>query len=179
MKFVKDILLIDFETTNIDPEKAKPLQIAAVLLDKEDLKEKNSFSSFIKQDLSDASPQALKVNGITPEKLIGALSQNEVINQFIEKFGSDVLLSSWVQYLDRAMLHKMIKDANLDPKFYDYYHYLDIWPLGYAYLTKQGYKGGITSDEMFSAFEVPPRGTHDALEDCLITADILRKIMFS
>ena len=34
MNFAKDVLFIDFETTDINPEKAKPLQLAAVLLDK-------------------------------------------------------------------------------------------------------------------------------------------------
>ncbi len=178
MEFAKDILLIDFETTNILPEKAKPVQLAAVLLDKDDLTEKDSFSSFIKQDLSDATSQALKVNGITPEKLLSAPSQNEVINQFIKKFGSNVLLASWVQYIDRGMLYKMLEDAKLDPNTYDYYHYLDLWPLSYQYLIKKKYTGGFGSDEMFEAFEIPLRKTHDALEDCRIEANILRKILY-
>ncbi|MBX4205449.1 MAG: 3'-5' exonuclease [Candidatus Doudnabacteria bacterium] len=177
MNFIKDILLIDFETTDIDPEKAQPLQLAGVLLDKTSLQEKDSFSSFIKQDLKGANPIALKVNGITEEVLRSAPTQNEVIDSFIKKFGKDVLLASWVQYLDRAMLYKMIKTANIDVTSYDYYHYLDLWPVGYIYLIKQGYTGGIRSEEMFEALGMPARGTHDALNDCRITADILRKIV--
>jgi DNA polymerase III epsilon subunit-like protein len=179
MDFIKDILLIDFETTDIDPDKANPLQLAAVLLDKTTLEEKIAFSSFIKQDLTGADPQALKVNGITQEQLASAPTQNEVINEFVKKFGTDVMLASWVQYLDCAMLYKMLKAADLDPSLYDYYHYLDIWPLAYIYLVERGYQGGIHSDDMFKGFGMPHRGTHDALEDCRFAAEIFRKILNS
>jgi len=179
MNFIKDVLLIDFETTDIDPEKANPVQLAAILLDKDTLEEKRVFSSFIKQDLKDANPQALKINGITEQQLAYAPSQNEVIDMFVKKMGTDVLLASWVQYLDRAMLFKMLKSAGLDSTMYDYYHYLDIWPVAYIHLAKQGYRGGVRSNDMFKfkSFGMPPRGTHDALEDCRFAAEILRKIL--
>ncbi len=179
MTFLKDILLIDFETTDVDPEKAKPLQIAAVLLDKNDLSEKESFSSYIKHDLSDANPKALEVNGITEEMLASAPIQDEVIRKFVEKFGNDVLLASCVQYLDLAMLLKMIKEAGLDLHPYDHYHYLDVWPVAYTHLVKGGYSGGLFVNEIMEAFALPPRGTHQALEDCRIAAEILRKVMCS
>ncbi len=35
MKFARDILLIDIQTTGADPKKDFPLQLAAVLLDKD------------------------------------------------------------------------------------------------------------------------------------------------
>ncbi len=177
MKLVKDILLIDFETTDIDPLKAKPVQLAAVLLDKSDLQEKANFATFIKQDLSDANPQALAINGITEKHLESAPSQDEVIKKFIEKFGSNIMLCSWVQFLDRAMLFKMLADAKLDYRIYDYYHYLDLWPVSYIYLAKQGYAGEINSESMFKAFGLASRKQHDALEDCRMAAEILRKIL--
>jgi DNA polymerase III epsilon subunit-like protein len=180
MNFIKDILLIDFETTDVDPTKAKPIQLAAVLLDKKTLEEKTTFSSFIKQDLKNANPQALKVNGITKQQLAQAPSQDEVIHEFVKKFGTDVMLASWVQYIDRAMLFLMLKDADLDPHIYDYYHFLDVWPIAYTHLTKQGNQVEFrSSDAMFKYFGIPPRGTHDALEDCRIAAEIFKKIFNS
>jgi DNA polymerase III epsilon subunit-like protein len=177
MNFAKDILLIDFETTDVDLEKAKPLQLGAVLLDKNTLEEKGSFSSYIKQDLDGANPEALKVSGITEKHLESAPDQGEVIKNFFSQFGTDVMLGSMVQFLDVAMLRKMLKKANLEIKSLSYYHFLDIWPIAYTHLVKAGYSGGIRVDNIYEAFGLPPRGTHDALEDCRLSAEVLRKIV--
>lgn len=173
MKFIKDILLIDFETMSPDPYRAEPIQLGAVLLDKDSLSEKDIFSSYIWADLRG---KTMPVSNITQEILKDAPSQAEVGQKFFEKFSTDVLLGSWVEHLDRRMLRKIIIVADLDYSQYDY-HFLDVWPVAYIYLLKQGYTGSARSEEMFRAFEIKPRGHHDALEDCRIAADILRKIV--
>ncbi len=176
MQFEKDILLIDFETTDIDPLVAEPIQLAAILLDKETLEEKNSFSSFISADLSYASSEALKINGITQEMLASAPSPKEVAQSFIDKFGFEPILSSWVEFLDRRMLEKLLASVDVSITKYDY-HYLDLWPIAYTYLLKNGYSGSTRSESMFTAFQLTPRGNHDALEDCRKAAEVFRKIM--
>lgn len=174
--FPKDILIIDFESSNKDLEKAEPLQIGAVLLDKDTLKEKNSFVSYFENDLSKASSQTLKINGITLEKLEGAPSINEVTNKFIKIFGKDFIFSGWVCEKDRAIFRKMMISVNINPSDFDF-HIYDIWPIAYTYLLQKGYKGSMKSEEMFQAFGLPPRGNHNALEDCRYVAIILRKIL--
>ncbi|MBI2039416.1 MAG: 3'-5' exonuclease [Candidatus Niyogibacteria bacterium] len=173
MMFAKDILIVDFEATAPDPYTAEPTQLGAVLLDKGTLAEKDSFLSYIYTDLGgETNP----VSGISQDMLEGAPPQAEVGKRFFEKFGTDILLASWVEHLDRRMVKKLMDAAGLDYTKYDY-HFLDIWPAAYIHLAKNGYTGGMRSEEMFQAFEMPPRGTHDALEDCRIAADILRKIV--
>ncbi len=177
MQFQKDILLFDLETNGVNSEVSVPLQIAAVLLDKETLEEKDSFTSYIKQDLSTADPESLKINGIKPEQIENASESNEVMKAFLEKFGTDVLLASWVEFLDRRLLMRAFKQASLtwgyDP------HYLDLWPIAYGHLVKNGYTGSIKSQPMFEQFNLPERGAHDALEDCRMEAEVFRKIMKS
>lgn len=176
MKFAKDILLIDFECTNGNPYLAEPTQLAAILLDKETLEEKDSFESFIYTDLSKGDPVALSVSGITQKDLENAPDQATVANSFINKFGHNVFLASWVEHIDRRMLHKIITSAGLTYMDYDY-HYLDLWPIAYFYLLKSGYAGDFHSDEMFKALGMLERGDHDALSDCRIEAEVLRKII--
>ena len=65
--FPKDILIVDFETSHKQLEKAEPLQIGAILLDKNTLKEKKNFKSYIYNDLINALPETLAINGITQE----------------------------------------------------------------------------------------------------------------
>lgn len=174
MSFAKDILLIDFETTGGDPETIAPTQLAAILLDKETLQEKDSFISYIAADLSGIDPEILAISGITQEDLKGAPNMEDVAKSFSEKFSGDYFLSSWVEYLDRRMLIKMYKTAGLLYKFD--YHYFDLWPVAYAHLLKNGYEKSIHSEDMFEAFGSPERNSHDALEDCRMEANILRKI---
>jgi DNA polymerase III epsilon subunit-like protein len=167
MKFNKDILIIDFEG------RKEPTQIGAVLLDKATLEEKDSFLSYIYSDLNGhISP----VSGITQEMLNGAPTQAKVGQMLFEKFGVDVLISSWVADLDITNFKKIITAAGKSFSDYDY-HIFDIWPPAYVYALKHGYTGSIRSEEMFRYFGAKPRALHNALEDCRIAADILRKIV--
>ena len=175
MAFLKDILLLDFETTGYDPVKSDPIEIGAVLLDKQSLAEKASYHSLIYSDLKEVMAGTRELWRIDEAQIKSAPKIETVAKEFIDKFGFDVIIGSWVQRLDRGMLDKMLRAAGIDPAKYDY-HMLDLWPVGYVYLARSGYSGGIDSDAIFSAFGFPVRGKHDALEDCRIEAEIFRKI---
>ncbi|MDP4001062.1 MAG: exonuclease domain-containing protein [bacterium] len=174
MKFAKDILIIDFEG------RKHPVQIGAVLLDKETLEEKDSFVSYIYADLEGVP---VKKSGITQEMINDAPRPTGVGKMVYEKFGSDIFLASFVQNLDIAHFRTMMAAAKIDFmesdtsfKKYDF-HILDIWPAAYIHALKNGYTGGTGSEELFQYFGAKPRGLHNALEDCRITADVLRKIV--
>jgi len=167
MKFIKDILIIDFEGL------AEPVQIGAVLLDKETLVEKDHFLTYIFADLKNK----IKItSGISQEILENAPSQTEVGRMIFEKFGADIIIGSWVANADIKNFKKIIEAAGLDFELYDY-HILDIWPVAYIHLLKQGYSGSMRSEEIFKEFGAKSRGLHNALEDCRIAADVLRKIV--
>ena len=173
--FSKDILLIDFETTGLDLEKSLPIQLGAVLLDKTGLEEKDSFLSLINQDVSDMSEESVKIHGITQEVLNGAPKKEDVILEFLSKFGTEVYLASWNEMLDHKMLSKTLNSIGKDVYEYDY-HYLDVWSLAYLNVVKQGRGDIIRSEATFEYFDLPKRGKHDALEDCRHTAEVLRKV---
>ncbi len=174
MKFQKDILIIDFEG------RKNPVQVGAILLDKDTLEEKDSFISYIFADLG--GDKVLK-SGITQEMINDAPKQGEVGRMIYEKFGTNIFIASWVQSLDMAHFAKLLSAAGIDfidgvINFTQYdFHILDIWPAAYIYAIKNGYTGSVKSEEMFQYFGALPRGLHNALEDCRITADVLRKIV--
>lgn len=174
--FPKDILIIDFETSHTDLEKAKPLQIGAVLLDRSSLEEINHFVSYVQADLTDASPKTLAINGITKEKLVGAPEAKEVARRFVETFGKNFFYSGWVCEKDRALFRKMMLETGINPSEFDY-HLLDVWPIAYAHLIKKGYQGSTGSEPMFKEFGLTERGSHDALDDCRRAAEILRIVL--
>ncbi len=167
MKFPKDILVVDFEGLN-----GNPAQIGAVLLDKETLVEKDSFVSYIFAE----GPTSSKVSGITQEMLVGAPTQAEVGKMVYDRFGTNLFFAYFVGDWDIRAFKILLKEAGIEFSKYDY-HTIDIWSIAYAHLLKNGYTGGIRSEEIFQAFGAKPRGLHNALEDCRITADVLRKIV--
>lgn len=168
MQFPKDILIVDFEGLN------EPVQIGAVLLDKQSLGEKDFFQSYIWADVQ----EPLKKSGISKEMLQGAPSQAEIGKTMYRKFGTNVFLASWVANGDMKNFEKIITAAGISIREYDY-HILDIWPAAYFHVLQNGYQGGIHSEELFQYFGAQPRGLHDALEDCRIAANVLRKLLTS
>jgi len=174
--FPKDILIIDFESSLGDSEKTEPVQFGAILLDKTTLEEKKSFVSFIRADLSDVPPERLIEKGYDSEKILNAPTAPEVARKFVELFGKDYFISSWVAGLDRTLFRKLMSSAGIHHSEFDY-HIYDLWPIAYTYLLERGYKGSWRSEAMFQEFGLPPRGVHDALEDCRYAAQVLRKIL--
>lgn len=175
--FPKDLLVIDFETTGIISATAEPIELGAILLDRETLQEKDHFHSSIYNDLAQMDLENI-VAWSVPVEITKAAPKIEVVARaFFDRFGYDVWLSSWVHKLDRAMLDKVLKSIGEDIERYDH-HYFDLWPPAYLHLLKSGYTGSCHSEEMFQAFGMPPRtGHHNALQDCRFAADVLRQIV--
>ena len=165
--FLKDLLIIDFEGGK------GPKQIGAVLLDKETLEEKDHFESYIYFDMQGEPSMR---SGITQDMLDSAPSPAEVGRKVYERFGTQVILGSFVSEFDHKHFRTLMNAAGIDPGEYDY-HFLDVWGIAYAHLVKRGYQGALNSEEIFQEFGLPPRGLHNALEDARFAAEVLRKVM--
>ncbi len=184
MNFKKDILLIDTEFSGFDLKKHELLQIAAVLLDKKTLKEKKSFCSYIKPTRwKHRDAQAMAVNQITWEMVKDAPSLRQVISAFDELFDhQEVLLASYVGFADKRYLLEVYSKLGLPFRFD--YHYFDVWSACYAYFAAKGLLkskkdfAGFGMDYGIKHFQIPSFGKqHDALNDCRIEAELLRRVM--
>jgi DNA polymerase III epsilon subunit-like protein len=178
--FQKDILLIDFEGSGWgDIALSEPTQLGAVLLDKQSLEEKGDYLSYIAIDHPENFRQeAIELSGITPNILVDAPAKQQIANEFVKKFGTDVFLASWNSSFDQAMLQMLLHSIKKDLSYFDY-HYLDIWPIAYAYLCRHGHGDIIRSEPTFKYFGQTERSNHDALDDCRRTAEVLRKVYFA
>jgi DNA polymerase III alpha subunit (gram-positive type) len=177
MKFARDILLIDIETTGPNPNKDFPLQLSAVLLDKDNLLEKDNFNSYIRHTFSQSTNDRIaQLLGIPKENWMKAPSTKLVLQKFAEQFPLSVTLAS----------HNMINLAFLQEAFrrtsvpYDYdYHVLELWTLGYFYLSKQNIKKLPTAETVGAQFKLTKQKEHDALSSCRFHAEILRRLIKS
>jgi DNA polymerase III subunit epsilon len=187
MDFHKDILLIDTEFSGFDfPKRHDLLQIAAVLLDKKTLKEKESFNIFVKPThWKTRDPESMAVNKITWDMVKDAPSLKEAIKKFDAAFSKNVIQAFYVGYNDKRILMEAYKKAGVKWQFD--YHYFDLWPLCYAYLAKRNMLNskkdfaGFGLESMIKIFKIKidENKMHDALVDCRLEAEILRKVINS
>lgn len=185
MNFKRDILLIDTEFSGFDvPKKHDLLQIAAVLLDRKTLKEKKSFNVYIKPaKWKTRDPQSMAVNKITWDMVKAAPTLKQAVKKFNRAFPSNVIQAFYVGYNDKRILSDAYKRAGVKWPFD--YHYFDLWAFFFAVLAK---KNQLKSKKDFAGFgleslikmfkiKIDKKQMHNALVDCRLEADILRKIL--
>ena len=184
MNFKKDILLIDTEFSGFDLQKHDLLQIAAVLLDKKTLKEKEVFSSFIKPgSWQHRNRESMAVNKISFDVVKNAPSLKQVIKTFDKTFGHNVIQAFYVGYNDKRFLMNAYKKCGVKWQFD--YHYFDLWSLFYPHLAL---KNQLRSKKDFAGFgleylikkfkiKIDKNNLHDALVDCRVEAEVLRKVL--
>lgn len=175
MKFIKDILLFQIETTGPIIDRDSIIQLSAVLLDKDNLLEKNFFNSYIKVSFLDNTISQHATQLMVPfETLQKSPKLHDVIRSFIAKFGSTPLLAthsvSNVQFLRQAFKKTFL------PYEYDS-HVLDLWSLGYVYTLHYGLKKMPTMQTLFQHFNLKQTNPHDALEKARLSAEVFRKIV--
>lgn len=175
MKFIKDILLFDIETTAPDPDKDPIIQLSAVLLDKDNLLEKDNFNSYVRVSLLDGTITAhADILNIEFEALRKSPKIYDVIKQFRDHFGTKALLASH-NTVNLFFLKNAFKKAAL-PFDYDY-HLLDLWTLGYIYTLNYGIKKMPTFHTFLDHFGLKQKNRHSAMERCRLSAEIFRKII--
>lgn len=175
MKFIKDILLFQIETSGNQPEKDNILQLAAVLLDKDNLLEKNFYNSYVKVSFLDSTLQQHAEQLQVPfETLQKSPKLPEVIKKFTATFGYEPLLATHgvynLQFLSTAFKKSLVP-------FQYHSHMLDIWTLGYIYTLHYGIKKMPTLDTLFSQFNLKLTSRNNALEKARLSATLFKKIV--
>lgn len=175
MKFARDILLIDIESTGINPEKDFPLQLSAVLLDKDNLLEKGSFNSYIKHPFSQTTnDRIVQTLGIPKEQWMKAPNLKTVLKEFTAKFPYNVTIATH-NIMNIMMLQEAFRRVGIE---YEYdYHVLELWTLGYMYLSKQNMKKIPTAQTVGNYLKLNRERDHDAFVNARFLADIFRKLV--
>ncbi len=181
--FNKDLLLIDIEATGLDSRKYDLIQLAAVLLDRKTLKEKKSFTSYIKPIHRKRDPESMAVNGISENALLTAPGGRGVLLKFNRTFGRDLILAHYAGVMDITFLRTAYDYAGLKWP-YDH-HIFNIWAILYTYAAKRNLLtdktkfAGFGLESLAEHFGIPTGQMHDALADCRLEAEILRRVLKS
>ena len=95
MRFIKDILIFDIETTGTDQDKDSIIQLSAVLLNKDNLLEQGFFSQYVRVSLLDGTiQQHANLLGIQFEQMRLSKKIYDVIKLFNEQHGKTPLLAT-------------------------------------------------------------------------------------
>ena len=175
MKFIKDILLFDIETTGPSSDKDSIIQLSAILLDKDNLLEKDFFNSYVRVSLLDNTiNQHATILQIPFESMKHSPKIYDVIKNFDEKFGSKYLLAAHTS-LPIAFLKNAYKKAAV-PYEFDM-HTVDLWTLGYIYTLSFGVRKMHTFNTFLDQFKLSLKNRHNALERSRLSAEIFRRII--
>ncbi len=182
--FYRDLLLIDIESTGLNPCTHDLIQLAGILLDKKTLKEKASFNRYLQPtNWRNWDPVSMQVNGIARAVLKKeALPIRQALKEFSMLHKSPVLLAHWAgDFVDGPFLKKAYNYIH-EPYPFDH-HSFNIWPLACSFLSSQGkfpnkkYPMGFAFEDLVKLLHIPLLPRHDALNDCRNEAEVLRVLM--
>jgi DNA polymerase III epsilon subunit family exonuclease len=177
--FVKDLLVLDLETTGRDPLVHEVLEIGALFLDRTTLVTKKTFHSLLRpRHLDQADPASMRIHGLSEEQLRSAPDASEVVERFLDSFGTDFILCGWNIGFDSLFLGELLKKTgrNSELRSIDY-HLLDLWTL--ANWTRVVGRIDFPSSslsQLCEAWGLSRSLLHSALEDACLCAEVLRKL---
>jgi DNA polymerase III alpha subunit (gram-positive type) len=174
MRFVKDILVFDIQTTGSDAEKDVIVQLAGIGLSKDNLLEQEKFSSFVRTSLLEGTLQKhAELVGKDLETLRKSPRIQEVLKSFTARFSRDVTLcTNGVHNL--LFLQQSFKKAGLPFPFE--YQCIELWTLGYIYCAHYGLRKTPTLSTLTEVFQLPSPDYTNAFARCKTSADIFKKL---
>ncbi len=175
MKFIKDLLFFELQTTGQDTDKDNIIQLSAVLLDKDNLLEKANFNSYIRVSFLDGIiTEHAKILNVDFDFLKKSKKIYDTSKEFYAKFGTDLLLAthniSNLLFLKNAFKKSSLK-FDYDP------HVIELWTLGYIYTLNYGLRKMPTFNTFLDTFRMEQKRPYDSMEKVRLEADIFRKII--
>ena len=171
--FLKKLLIVDLETTGLDPKRDSIVQAAACVLSRKALLEEAFFSTLV-APASPMDPSAQKVHGLTNDDLRNAPSLTSAIDQLEGLVDPrHVVLCGHNVSFDASFL-RAAYDRLGRPYPYDY-HMVDLWSVAFFIFSTDGIKPpDYRLDTLAGLYGIRRDKRHDALQDVRVTATILR-----
>ncbi len=175
MKFIKDLLFFEIQTTGLEPDKDYIIQLSALLLDKDNLLEKGNYNCHVRVSFLDGviRDHSQKLH-IEFDQLKKSPKIYDAVKQFRQKFEPDLLLCTHninnLLFLRAAFKRSSIK-FDYDP------HVLELWTLGYIYTLNYGLRKMPTFSTFLDHFRLAQQRPWDSMEKVRLEAEVFRKII--
>lgn len=175
MHLAHDLLLIDIEPANPDPDRGSFLQLSAVLLDSSNLLEKNNFNMFARPSFADGSAKSLaKRAGLSEDDLLKSKRQPDVLHDFFMHFRRDAYQLASFGYPPFSIFYLACKKAGFKegvvmPLF-------DAWTPLYLHYARHGVKKLPNLETMADLQKVSIKSPFSAMDRVRAVAELLRKL---
>lgn len=175
MKFIKDLLFFEVTTTGHDPDKDSIVQLSGILLDRDNLLEKDNFNAFIRVSYLDSViNEHAKLLHTDYQTLRQSPKVYDAIKKFRQHFGIDFFLATH-NFNNLLFLKNAFKKAALT---FDYdRHAIQIWTLGYIYTLNYGLKKMPSFNTLVDYFGLKQKRPFDSMEKVRLEAEIFRRII--
>jgi DNA polymerase III epsilon subunit family exonuclease len=160
--------VIDTETTGLDMEKDKLINIAAVKV--KNFKIIDFYDTFINPEMK-IPPESIKWHHITDDMVVDKPVISEVLPEFLKFIGDSTLVGHHVGF-DIKMLNKDLRNyygTELQNSWVD-----TMMVYARAIIKKDQH---VTLDYLFDIYKVTCSGRHTALGDAIATAEVFNKMI--
>lgn len=180
IEFPKNLLVLDLETTGIDPRIHSTIEIGAVLLDRLSLAEIKAWRTVIKrQERNRTDPQSMALHGLSSHDIKNGKDPKTAVDEFLDVFGTDYLLAGWNIGFDVQFLKALFCRTGHNDDFDKIdYHRVDVWSIAQVFKSIGIFQGDVSSlSRLCEQLGLSRSRTHSGLEDARITASALRKLV--
>ena len=168
-----ELVVLDTETTGLNPQKDEILSIGAVIVRDNKILMNQSFECFVKPSAS-ISKESIKIHHIRECDLADAIEVEDAIKQLLDFISNRPIVGYYIDF-DHKMISKYTKKIigstlpqptiELSSMYYKRYRKSS----SYEFVDLQ-------FDTIMNALELPFLGKHDALNDAIMSAMIYLKL---
>jgi DNA polymerase III subunit epsilon len=168
-------VVLDTETTGVNPRKDRILSIAAVSIQNNQLEVSDSFEYFIEND--NQNPESIHIHGILPKGKEEKVSEENALKSFLEYCGNSIIIGHHIGF-DMAILNQIAQKLVADELRNQT---IDTASLSIRieknrsdyYFTPQDY----SLDALTSRYQVQTNDRHTAAGDAYMTAILFLKLL--
>lgn len=170
----RPLVVVDLETTGVDPQADRIVEIGACVVDPNTFEVVRRFETRVKPDRA-STPIAHAIHGLGSTELADAPSEEEALGRFCAFAGAEVRLAGHNVCFDATFLRMAIARTGV-PMDIDY-HLLDSWSVASVFLSARGQEESSGDlDAICERFGISRPQPHRALHDAEAAAGVLRRI---
>ena len=172
---MRDLAFIDLETTGLDPARHEILEAAVIRVDGETLAEIDHTDVRVHPErIEDASPEALRINGYTPEAWKDAANLAQAL-EWIAPMLEGAVPAGHNPGFDRAFIEAACRRTGTSPPTWDH-HLLDTASLAWPLLAS-GKLAGLSLDAVCAHLGIVRKERHRALADAADSLEVARRMI--
>lgn len=170
--------VLDLETTGINQFEDQPIEIGAILVDQK-FQIVDKFHSYIRiSENLKFSDSAKKTHGLKEIFLKGKPDQEQVLEDFFRRFGTNFRFVAWNMTFDIGFFKRMCFENGFGAEFDKVnYRHLDLQTMFFFYCQQRGLHDLISLNDACKHFNIPRSNYHSALEDADITYKVFKNLM--